>query len=76
MEGVEEELEEIDSKAEEKKSEIRKIQTRIAELEAEYNSTEDDTSLGPQRAETRQDAHAKQGRLTELKTQRGNLRYK
>ena len=76
MEGVEEELEEIDSKAEEKKSEIRKIQTRIAELEAEYNSTEDDTSLGPQLAEARQDAHAKQGRLTELKTQRGNLRYK
>jgi hypothetical protein len=55
--------------------EIRKIQTRIAEREAEYNSTEDDISLGPQLAETRQNAHAKQGRLTDLKTQRGNLRY-
>jgi len=76
VEGVEEELEEIDRKEENKKAEIRRIQTLIAELEAEYNSTEDDTSLGPQLAEARQDAHAKQGRLGDLKTQRDNLKYK
>eukprot|EP00092_Neocalanus_flemingeri_P024188 GFUD01026235.1.p1 GENE.GFUD01026235.1~~GFUD01026235.1.p1 ORF type:complete len:1076 (+),score=430.02 GFUD01026235.1:59-3286(+) len=75
VEAVEEELEEIDRREEEKKAEMRRIQTLIAEMEAEYNSTEDDTSLGPQLAEARQAAMVTQAQLGEVKTERENLRY-
>jgi len=75
VEAVEEELEEIDRREEEKKTEMRRVQTLIAELEAEYNSTEDDTTLGPQLAEARQTANDTQAQLNDLKTERDNLRY-
>jgi len=75
VEGVEEELEEIDRKEDEKKAEIRRIQTLIAEMEAEYNSTEDDESLGPQLREAKQEAQRMQAEISDLKTERDNVRY-
>ena len=75
VEVVEEELEDIERKEVEKKSEIRKIQTIIAELEAEYNSIEDDESLGPQLTDARQRVKVLQAQLGGVKAERDNLRY-
>jgi len=75
VEGIEEELEEVDRKEEDKKKEIRRIQTVIAEMEAEYNSTEDDESLGPQLQEAKQRAQRMQAEISDLKTEWDNLKY-
>lgn len=75
VDSVEEELEEIDRKEEDKRKEQMRIQTLIAEMEAEYNSTEDDDSLGPQLRDAKQKALRMQAEISDMKTEKENLRY-
>lgn len=74
--GLDDELEEIDRREQENQADIRKEKITIAELEAEYNSTEDENSIGPQEVEqARRAAHVKQREVEDKAGEKDNLNF-
>ena len=65
----------LEISAEQRKADIRKIQTVIAELEAEHHGAEDDHSLEAQLLEAKQSCNSLQGQLEADNAQTENLKY-
>jgi len=75
VEEVEETLDDIDQKEKERLDEIKRLEVIIAELEAEFEGTEDDNTLGPQLDQAKKQTRQLETRLQELLQQKDNLKF-
>jgi len=75
VDKVEEALDDIDRKEQARQAEIKRLEIQIAELEAEQNATEDDTSLGPQLTQAKSEAQILQRNVNEEKMALDNTKY-
>merc|ERR1719300_65254 len=73
--GVEEELEDLERKDEERKAEIRRTQTMIAELEAEFNNTEEDINIAPALNLAAEKAMKINSQISNLAAEKDSLRH-
>merc|ERR1719186_2329407 len=75
VEGVDETLDEIERKDQERQDDIKKLEVLIAELEAEQEGTEDDNTLGPQLDQAKKETRKLETSIQDFLQERDNLRF-
>ena len=75
VEGVDETLEEIVRKDEERLDEIKRLEVVIAELEAEREGTENDDTLGPQLDQAKKETRKLETSIQDVLQERDNLKF-